>query len=407
VQAILGLDDYPALHPLSRLATTTPGDYYPIDLQTAYNVTPLYGEGLTGAGQTIGIIGFDTFQESDVRAFESHSGLPQAPIQVVNVDGGPDPLNDSEAETTLDLEWSTAIATGASLLFYGFPDGTLQGLYDSIQKATSDNSASVISISLGACEASISGAIPVVESALAVAATQGQSVMVSSGDSGAYECGEPTLSVSYPGSSAYVTSVGGTALTLNADSSYLHESVWGSETECSTPCGGGGGISSVVARPAWQPSAVNPASGRGVPDVALNSDPATGNVIFFDGVFKNSVGGTSIAAPQWAGLIAIADQATGQRLGLINPALYTTVASAEASGSPPYHDVNDGTTNLYYPAKPGWDYATGWGSPNSNNLVHALLCSTSSSSAAAPASSTAGGPFQVFLPIVLQKACGA
>src|SRR5581483_2413674 len=142
------------------------------------------------------------------------------------------------------------------------------------------------------------------ENALAVAAAQGQSVFVASGDSGAYECGGSTPTVSYPGSSAYVTSVGGTALLINADGSYGSESAWGSTTECAGPCGSGGGYSSFLARPSWQ-NQVNASAARALPDVALNSDPLTGNYVFFGGSLEPGWGGTSIAAPQWAGILAL------------------------------------------------------------------------------------------------------
>ncbi|MGH2458943.1 MAG: S53 family peptidase [Chloroflexota bacterium] len=422
VQAIFGLDNYAVMRPLRAAAAGTPGAFAPADLQAAYNVTPLYRQGLTGAGQTIAILGCDTFNISDIRAFESTFGLPTAPIQTTSIDGGG---SGASIEGTLDLEWSGAIATGASLMYYSTPydsngNGcTFQGIYDGLGKDVSDNQASVLSISLGACEASYSGSesIQAFENEFSAAAAEGQSIMVASGDSGAFGCadawGNPILGVAYPGSSAYVTSVGGTSLSVNGDGSYAGESAWGSESECGGPCGGGGGVSQIVPKPSWQ-AAVNSSSNREVPDVSLNADPATGNLIYYTGPscqpqcgLSSGWGGTSIAAPQWAGLAAIADQAAGHRLGLLDPQLYgPTVVNAQSSPVQPYHDVTSGN-NLYYSAVPGWDMATGWGSPNACNLVSDLVVAAKLAGATV-STPNAPGSFRVFLPVVVNyaSACG-
>jgi subtilase family serine protease len=409
VQAIFGLDNYPALKRLSVMAAGSPGSYGPSDMQTAYNVTPLYNQGLTGAGQTIGIIGCDTFYVTDLQTFESNYGLSQAPVTTVSVDGG---ASGSDPETALDLEWSTAIAKGSGLRFYGFPASTfggctIQGLYDAIGAAANENVASVISISLGACEAAfaLSPYFSGTENELAVAAAQGQSVVVASGDEGAFPCGGSTPSVDYPASSAFVTAVGGTALEINGDGSYGSESAWGWWSQCGTApaCGSGGGVSLFIPKPSWQ-SQVNASTRRAVPDVALNADPDTGDMIYFSGNglgWQGGVGGTSIAAPQWAGIAAIANQAAGRRLGLLNPLLY----SPPIVGSSAYHDVTSGN-NLYYYATPGYDLTTGWGSPNAYTLVHDLVSSVASLSSG-PATSTVTGTFQVFLPIVMKNACAS
>ena len=419
VQAIFGLDNYAVMRPLRTAAAGSPGFFTPADMQTAYGVAPLYREGLTGSGQTIAILGCDTFAVSDIRAFESTFGLPSAPITTVSVDGGG---SGQDLEATLDLEWSSAIATGASLLYYSAPDVqggcTFQGIYDAIARDVSDNQASVLSISLGACEATYSGSLSIqaFENELAAAAAEGQSIMVASGDSGAFGCtdsaGNPTLGLDYPGSSAYVTSVGGTSLSLNGNGSYGSESAWGSENECYNPCGSGGGVSQVVAKPSWQ-SAVNASSFRETPDVAWNADPATGNAVYFTGWNCNfnpcglsyGWGGTSIAAPQWAGVAAIANQAAGHRLGLLGPLLYgSTVVNAESLPVPvqPYHDVTTGS-NLYYNAVSGWDMATGWGSPNACVLVSDLVVA-SKQSAAAQVTTSGPGTFRLFLPLVFNYA---
>jgi kumamolisin len=397
VQMIFGLDDYPALHPLhtplrlvaaparpaepGAAAATVLPPYRPADVAAAYDLGPVYARGLGGAGRTIGIIGCSAFDLADVRAFEAAYGLPQASIAMVNVDGGAD---GADPETALDLEWSNAIAPGAALRVYGFPaqgDGCpFASFYDAIATAVSDNAADVLSISLGACETLYSayGYLQSMENELAAASLQGQTVLVASGDLGAYcadNGGSLTLGVSYPASSAYVTAVGGTTLTIAQGSigpTYQGESAWGSWTGCGGPCGGGGGMSALIAAPAWQHAVLGTRSFRAVPDVAYDADPNTGFALVYDGC-AYEVGGTSAGAPEWAGLAALADQATGHRLGLHGPQLYDPTALADVAGAGPvFHDVTTGT-NLFYAAAPGWDAATGWGTPNAANLVAALL----------------------------------
>jgi subtilase family serine protease len=395
VQAIFGLDNYPALHRLHQSAAPSPGSYVPSDMQTAYDLGPLYAAGQNGAGQTIGIIGCDGFRTSDIRGFEQTYGLLQAPINTVNVDGG---ATGTDVETTLDLEWSSAIAPGAALRFYGFPGSgggcPFQGFLDAITQSVTDNVAGVISVSLGACETtytqyspsgSTSTFLQAMENELSIAVVNNQGVFVASGDSGAYGCTPQsaggTPAVDYPASSAYVTAVGGTTLALHADSTYYYESAWGSPNECSgNPCGTGGGKSVAIPEPSWQTTApILPTSGkRGVPDIALNADPGTGNVVYFTMGYGctgvcSGFGGTSIAAPEWAGIAAVANQAVGHRLGQLAPLLYSsTTQSVQSAGvTPPFHDVVSGT-NLYYISKTGWDFTTGWGSPDATNLVLAL-----------------------------------
>ncbi len=385
VQAIFGLDNYPSLQRLhSTGSAPTPGDYVPNDMQTAYNVAPLYAQGWTGAGQTIGAIGCDAFVASDIQTFRQQFGLPSATVTTIAVDGGAD---GSDVETTLDLEWGGAIATGANLRYYGFASSSggcpFQGFLDAVTQAVTDNVASVLSISLGACESTYnsSGFLTAMETEFAAAALQHQGVFVASGDSGAFACGGSTPAVSYPASSAFVTAVGGTSLKLNADSTYQSETAWGSSTECGGPCGTGGGKSTVIAEPSWQQGAGLPNSGgkRAVPDVALDADPATGNVVYFTlnsslgcTGFCGGIGGTSIATPEWAGLAAIANQMAGQSLGQLAPLLYAKpVQTAQSSANPPFHDVISGN-NLFYQAKAGWDFPTGWGSPNAATLIDLL-----------------------------------
>lgn len=425
VQAVIGLNDAASLQPMhtpprsigtprttaptSRAASTT-GDFTPANMQSAYGLSTFYNQGDNGSGQRIGIIGCDAFNLSDIRGFETQYGLPQVPISTVNVDGGG---SGTDIETALDLEWSNAIAPDAALIYYSFPADSSggcsnSGFMDAIMTAVNQNFANILSISLGECETSLSPAeIQAFEGAFTQAAANHQSVFVASGDSGAYACqdqyGNPALGVSYPASSAYVTAVGGTTLSLNSDGSYGGESAWGSWSECQGSCGSGGGVSQVISEPNWQTSVsqINATGMRGVPDVAYNADPATGNLVYWNGGWYE-VGGTSIATPQWAGIAAIADQIAGDRLGLFSPYLYAcNVINAQGSASPPYHDVASGN-NLYYNAAPGWDFATGWGSPRAPNLLAVIAGSRAQS----VANSSATLVPMVYLPIVVNSSPG-
>jgi subtilase family serine protease len=185
--------------------------------------------------------------------------------------------------------------------------------------AVNENVAGVVSISLGACESAYTGSdyLTAFENELAIAALAKQGVYVASGDSGAYACrpGAP-LAVSYPASSEYVTAVGGTTLRLNSNSSYNSESAWGARSgDCNQPCGSGGGYSSVIAEPSWQKGVtlIDARNMRGVPDVAYNADPATGDKVFYNRRWWTGYGGTSIGAPQWAGFASLTNQAIGRR----------------------------------------------------------------------------------------------
>jgi kumamolisin len=392
IQAIYGLDTYPALRPLNSRTQGSAGGFVPKDMQTAYNVAPLYTGGFNGSGQTIAILGCDSFLLSDVQAFQQLYQIPPASsIPITTIPNGPLGAGSSNIEGTLDLEWASAIATGASLHYYAF-DCSFTGLLNALTQVVQDNTASVVSISLGACESSYSSTnyLQPLENELAAAASLGQGVFVASGDSGA-NCqlpdGSVTFGVSYPASSAFVTAIGGTTLQTTLNSTYLSETAWGSETDCGSPCGSGGGISGAISEPSWQVSAsIGSTNGkRGLPDIAWNSDPASGNVIYFT---ENSValppqslpctpcggiGGTSIAAPQLAGFEAIANQAAGKRLGQLAPLLYASgVTDRQTSNCAALHDVTSGN-NLGYNAGPGWDFTTGWGSPNAYNLLRILV----------------------------------
>ncbi len=202
------------------------------------------------------------------------------------------------------------------------------------------------------------------------AAAEGISIYSAAGDSGSRDCtgstsGSGVKAVDFPGSSVYDTSVGGTTLTMGSGGSYSSESAWSD---------GGGGVSTLYARPSWQTGS---GSYRTVPDVASNADPNSGYAIYTGGSWEQ-IGGTSAAAPLWSGFTALYNEkaaaASKANLGFADPAIYQVGAGSGYASA--MHDVTTGA-NQDYSAGPGYDEVTGWGSPVADGLMTALLGSGS------------------------------
>jgi kumamolisin len=403
---VLGLDNRPLVHSdeiASRLAgQPAPQLLTPQRIEQAYDFGPLHSAGLLGDNQTIAFVEIDTANQSDIDTYDQHFKLSTSPVQVVQVKGGASPAKDV-SETTLDIEVVHAIAPKATLLAYEGP-ADFASLADSMQQIVTDNRAKVISISLGSCEAAVvqtEGAqlLNTLTTIFQQAAAQGITVLAASGDDGAYTChqvdpSDNDLSVSVPADNPYVTAVGGTALFLNGDGSYGYEAGWEGPLEGS---GGGGGVSLGYSIPDWQtgPGVSNQYSTgkREIPDVSADADPISGyeiydstggqcdpNAAFTDpnGCW-NAVGGTSAAAPLWGALVALANQQATKNgkktMGFIDTALYQ-MGRGEL-GQSPFHDVTVGG-NLFYQAGLGWDYSTGWGTPDAAQVVQQLTSQPSS-----------------------------
>lgn len=376
VDGVLGLDSRSYLQGrrlVEARAADTPaaGGLEPADLARAYDFASLHSTGLVGTNVTVALAEIDTFSATDIADYDNTFDITAPPVQVVSVGAG---ASGNSPEATLDIEAVQAVAPKAHILAYeGGQD--LSQLTQTFSQMVTDHRAQIISISLGVCEGSLSGSdgqsfARSVGRTFQQADAEGISVLAASGDSGAYGCQDNSLSVALPASDPYVTAVGGTTIYLNADGSYGHEAGWEGPLE---GAGSGGGLSRIYTRPAWQRgTGVNARANDGmrqVPDVAADADPLTGYLIYVSGSWQ-VMGGTSASSPLWAGFIALADQAAAGQgkppLGFLNPALYAL------GGASAFHDVTIGG-NLYYSASPGWDYATGWGSPNTAALVSALV----------------------------------
>lgn len=361
----------------ARAGSTGP---YTIDqLASAYGFTGLYSAGNRGAGITIGVYELEPNLAGDIAAYQSCFST-NAPVTYSQVDGGAG-TGPGAGEAALDIENVIGLAPASRVIVYQGPNNDPSrpsGPLDTYRRMINDNQAKVITTSWGFCEPPPSGsqADPELQAEnmlFAQAATQGQTIVAASGDSGSEDCADPNthlpnqLAVDDPASQPYVTGVGGT--TLNSAGSPSVQAVWNNATGAS-----GGGLSSVWPRPAYQPGAPGFSNGqRQVPDVSANADPNTGYVVYHNGGWR-TFGGTSAAAPLWGALTALADaspRCAGQPLGLLNPALYRVAAGASSATA--FTDVlagNNDFTNTNagrFPAAPGYDLATGLGTPIATN----------------------------------------
>lgn len=345
------------------------GGYTPNELKGAYDVNPLASAGYTGSGQTVAVMELDGYKSSNITSYDNYYGLASPAPQNVYIDSYNGAAGQGEVEVELDIEVINAIAPKAQVMVYEGPN-TSQGLIDTYQKIADDNKAKSISVSWGIGEQhEASSTMTSLDTIFKQYAAQGQSIFAASGDSGAYDSGGSTLEVDSPANDPYVTGVGGTHLNLSG-SSYSSELVWSNSSNSS---GGGGGISEVYSMPSFQsgPGVQNSYSNgkREVPDVSADADPNTGYSIYSQGSWT-VVGGTSAAAPLWAGIAALNNQyaaANGKgNLGQANPTLYKMFNTSQTYSA--FHDVTSGN-NLYYPATSGYDMASGIGTPDAYNII--------------------------------------
>jgi kumamolisin len=196
------------------------------------------------------------------------------------------------------------------------------------------------------------------DSAAQDAAALGVTICAASGDSGSSDgVTDGANHVDFPASSPHILACGGTSL-QSSGGAIISETVWNDGAQGGA---GGGGYSVQFPLPSWQKSG----SGRGVPDVSGDADPETGYKVLVDGQ-SMVIGGTSAVAPLWSGLIALLNQSLGKPVGFLQPTLYGLPASSGA-----IRDITQGS-NGAYSAGPGWDAASGLGSPDGVKLLAAL-----------------------------------
>jgi kumamolisin len=375
VEGVFGLDNRPQasthfrIHPEGGvLAHAIGSSFTPTQLAKLYQ----FPAGLDGTGQCIAIIELGGgFKPADIKAYFTGLGLPVPRVKAIAVDGGrnhPTNANSADGEVMLDIEVAAAVAPKAMIAVY-FAPNTTQGFLDAITTAVHDtvNRPSVISISWGGPENSWTAqAMTQYEQAFAAAATMGITVCCAAGDNGSADgVTDGKVHVDFPASAPHALGCGGTKVTVTAGH-ISSEVVWNEGTNSAT----GGGVSTFFALPTYQSKAKVPKSstgktGRGVPDVAGDADPASGYQVRVDG--QNLVfGGTSAVAPLWAGLIALMNQKLGHPVGFLNPLSYGSLA-----GMGLFNDITTGS-NGRYSASAGWDACTGWGTPIGIKLLRAL-----------------------------------
>jgi subtilase family serine protease len=375
--------------------------YQPFQLQQAYNLAPLFARGIEGQGQTIVIV--DAFGSpsiaSDLQAFDAQTGLPNPPsFKVITPDGpittnpstctttfsptGPDLCSDYYGwtdETSLDVEWSHTMAPKANILLVETPMTETEGIYGFPQIVEAENYVvnhhlgDVITQSFGANESTFTSPAQIysLRSAYYNAAAHGVTVLAASGDQGSTDdicnssgCANPgdvfccssTRAVDWPSSDPLVTGVGGTQLTLNANGvRTAPDQVWDDLSSTVGVTGpvytwgsSGGGRSAVFSRPQFQNRVAGTVGGsRGTPDIAMSA-AVNGAVDFYDTTDPGVggwgiVGGTSEASPLFSGVVALADQVAGHKLGDLNPALYAMARGGARNGIVP---ISTGT-NTY------------------------------------------------------------
>jgi kumamolisin len=386
IQAVLGVEnivrarphyqirDVQRVLPSRTIGNGPYGGLTPNDIRKAYH----FSLPLDGQGQRLALFELDGFDHFDIDFYAKYFHLRDIPLKTIVVDHASTKPGPQAAEVTLDIELINAITQGAEkILVYTGPN-TAQGIVDTYDKIACDNSAKSISTSWGLPEKAAPPALSFTENNLfKQMAAQGQTVFAASGDYGAMDDGVH-LSVDDPASQPFVMGVGGTKLQLNEDGSYLGETTWNKDN---TPKGGasGGGISHVWKIPKWQVPAITKTSlasetYRNVPDVALNADPATGYSIYFNHGWI-VVGGTSCAAPIWAAFSSLIDQERSKNrlgpVGFLGPSIYHFGLSR--FNAVVFHDIQDGSNNIKYPAEPGLDNATGWGSLDADYLLQILF----------------------------------
>jgi len=385
--------------------------YAPFQFQQAYDMNPLYRAGLTGTGKTIVIV--DSFGsptiEADLKTFDEAFGLPAPPSLSIIQPAGPvppfDPGNSAMAgwaeETSLDVEYAHSMAPGANILLVETPVAETEGVtgFPEIVEAENyvirHNLGDVISQSFGATEETFpnQASLRSLRGAYKNAFVHHVTVLGSSGDGGAtdYELNGTDLFRrqvnSWPSSDPLVTSVGGTQLHLDANGfRTAPDNVWNDNPPIATPpAAGGGGVSSVFSRPFYQNGVASIVGGaRGTPDISMSAAVDGAAIVYlgFPGITPGyyPIGGTSEASPLFSGIVAIADQAAGHRLGLLNPALY----ALGNGGTGGIVDITTGTNTVTFPqggqtitvngfdAVPGYDLSSGLGTANGNRLVNDL-----------------------------------
>ncbi len=432
------------VRPLYALPITGPDGgpaYYPVlapaDFAKIYDVNGLYAAHITGSGESIAVIGRSDFNDADIAAFRSTFGLSASPpVRVLVPNSGAAVVSGDFQEDELDLEWVGAVAYDASIKHVFIGNAANNDIFDALNYAIEQRAASVVSLSYGKCEGEFAPAdVALVERDSEMAALEGMTVVVASGDTGAAACDDNQSAlqalrgkaVLFPASVPSFVAVGGSQFQITAANqstyldaqldalSYIPESGW-NETLFDIDAGygglgaSGGGASHEFAKPYWQVPYTPTDGARDLPDVALSASAdilpyavsmswtiADGDAQAPQPQALTAFGGTSVATPAFAGILALVNQAIAVAspgapagLGNANPVLYALANSGA------FHDITTGDNivpcqpgspdcpasppyQFGYTAGPGYDQVTGLGSVDAARLVAAWTALTPTS----------------------------
>jgi subtilase family serine protease len=377
--------------------TTTPASCYgPEQIRNAYGINELGKRGINGRGSTIVIV--DAFQSPTIRHdlanFDEAFGLPKAKLNIIAPQGlTPYDVNDANqvgwaGEISLDVEWAHAVAPKATIDLVLATSNDDKDLQNALEWVAKRGLGDVVSQSYGEAEQCSTVSLYGQHKIFQRMNEHGTTVLASAGDEGAAEpsCDGSTWikAASTPASDPNVTGIGGTALYADGTTgAYKYETVW---NEPEYAVAGGSGFSKYFKEPRFQ-YRVQHTGTRTVPDVSYSAAVNEGVLVAWGSSGQGAdlfwiFGGTSAGSPQWAGLVALAKQKAGHRLGNINPDLYKLGSRDQWRL---FHDIVSGNTTVTEPnadgslvtitgvsAHRGFDFATGFGSPKANKLVPAL-----------------------------------
>lgn len=412
----------------------------PADIWTIYDTAPIYSAMTASTpSYNLAVAGQTAITASDIANFRSAAGLPSMSLNQILVPGSGSPVitPSDEIEADLDLEWSGALAPNAQVVYVYAGNNPNYSAIDALQYAIDNNLAPVVSVSYGACEAEVGSQVATeLQQLIQQGNAQGQTIVAAAGDTGATDCDDdddPTqvpetiatqgLAVDLPAAIPEVTGMGGSEFNEGQGSywnatnagngasakGYIPEMVWNDTTTDgnNTLQGGGGGASTFFKKPTWQSAPGVPKDGqRDVPDVSLAASPNHDGYVVCNGAdstqdglesctdgfadakgYLNVFGGTSIAAPQFAGALTAIEESEGvDGLGNINPTLYTA-ASTPSTYASAFHDIVTGNNSMPcqtgsidcpsggeigFNAGVGYDQATGLGSLDFAKLAAAM-----------------------------------
>jgi len=371
----------------------------PDDFAAIYDLSPLFSAGFNGAGQKLVIVGQTDIALSDISSFRTQFGLPASAPKLVLFGADPGIQAGDEIEADLDIEWAGAVARNATIIYV-----YSQNVFSSLQYAVDQNLAPVISMSYGECETAASASLRTIAQQ---ANAQGITWLNASGDSGAAGCDWDASiathgpAVASPADIPEVTAVGGTefnetgntgwnlqnGLFWGSAAGYLPEKAWNDSANGLGLAASGGGASTVFNKPWWQNGPGVPADGaRDVPDVSLSASASHDGYFIYTGGSLRTIGGTSAAAPSFAGIVTLLNQYVVSKglqsapgLGNINPVLYNIAQSTTGA----IHDITVGdnivpcahgsqgcaTGSFGFKAGPGYDLVTGLGSVDAFHLA--------------------------------------